>query len=927
MTQKNDPVAVNPTSLTQEDVKNISELADALSKDDNTKECTEAQLDSILNPLQQTQHMLDCFSGTDMVLAIGESGHGKSTLLNAQFNSHELIVTEEGDIECRSGGFQIGKGYHSHTLFPSFLLLSNGILVVDLPGPDDTRGPYYKLLIGFIYRAFFNNKRKVKLILVQIHPRVYGRGASFQRIINSDFVSETNSIVVYTKGGTFQKPSPEDLTAEFTSKKIKSFFMPSPQQPGQYITQNKNIQDAITTGLNELTPSAPLYNCEWDSEVQILLQRLTLKAKSIAGKLVESELVGLIGANTATILWHKVSEFLMWFESDTKLLFSTLLSKLNEFGVKLDQEIFYTHINRLHLLETMNQDVAWKRSDWITANPAILQWRNIVQSSHQLRNQFRFITSDRGTTVISGISFKISDCTEYFNNDLKKVILIAYESIVIDIPVANWMDLVIISPTWEFNIKEGVTSIFNLSANKILNERPKSTDATKAERGLPGNGGGHFFAIFNHLAPRDMTQASLPSILNIPISLVSCNTDSLVTNKDKLCEKHVFILSKTKEGFYSIRSLSGKVVAENPATHKAVLKPLSNFLAPAALLKIEVNKYTNKLNFLSIDTGKFLLPDQKQNSIKFKSCQTLVFEGWQVAPAVQFLATSTGQAGGKGAAGKDAVTGVDGVVSAAQRANFVNEVVTVFWENTTIHWPLHLPEEPPNRWRINQRCRLTWTGPHMAPSPYDNLPICTYEYTMKCDGDHGSCGIDSGLRGAGGFGGYGGFMKWFSMASTKYVAIVEGNKGEMGPPGDAGISSVGGKRADTAVYETTFHFIDREALNLIVGPAAVASVVSGEVVLGGAALIGLIVSNCVIANKLNSESNRTVQYVASNDRARGGKSITDIDPNPYPQVIHRQSLSIVEIKAIFVAECVKLQEAHRYLDFSELLGQISLPSS
>ncbi|KAJ3283036.1 hypothetical protein HDU79_009454 [Rhizoclosmatium sp. JEL0117] len=82
---------------------------------------------------------------------------------------------------------------------------------------------------------------------------------------------------------------------------------------------------------------------------------------------------------------------------------------------------------------------------------------------------------------------------------------------------------------------------------------------------------------------------------------------------------------------------------------------------------------------------------------------------------------------------------------------------------------------------------------------------------------------------------------------------------------------------------------------------------------------------CSSNNNKNDASNRTVKYVASNVRAKGGASILTIDENPNPKATPRKHLSILEIEAILIVERVKLQAANQYFDFSDLFAQITLP--
>lgn len=133
-----------------------------------------------------------------LVLILGDSGEGKSSLLNyiAEVPLEAKLDEELDEFEIITqkpvSGAEINKGSVSKTKMPA-----GWEKYWDCPGFDDTRGPEIELINAFSIYKLTENAMKVKILLVISENTIYGnRSQSFLKVINNvaNCFDQTNNL-------------------------------------------------------------------------------------------------------------------------------------------------------------------------------------------------------------------------------------------------------------------------------------------------------------------------------------------------------------------------------------------------------------------------------------------------------------------------------------------------------------------------------------------------------------------------------------------------------------------------------------------------------------------------------------------------------------------------------------------------------------
>jgi hypothetical protein len=269
--------------------------------------------------------------------------------------------------------------------------------------------------------------------------------------------------------------------------------------------------------------------------------------------------------------------------------------------------------------------------------------------------------------------------------------------------------------------------------------------------------------------------------------------------------------------------------------------------------------------------GKRGLPGAPGGSLtlRYSNLKIMTSDGDPAQPMdpkqIKFL--SKGQKGGKGQNAYDATPGVDALLKDDQKTGFLRNVIDVFWDRSTVYGTDWRPEGPHRHDDVVRACSsVSRTGPHHVETE-----IYAWDYVMELDGPLGTRGQDSGLRGPGGYGGFGGELKLVDNLTGECIHETQGQKGDTGEPGDPGVPSLGGRSADTIKYQTRFNYIDNAKSNAVIGGLTAVAVASLGI---AAAAIGAYIGGIALStNNKNSESNRQVHFIPSENRNQGGASI------------------------------------------------------
>ncbi len=173
--------------------------------------------------LEANPRLLDSSVGKDIVVFLGNTGAGKSTLIN-YLSGKDLKVDDFGNIVQNSfdpSAMVIGNSDGSETFLPRFVE-ANGFLFYDLPGFRDTRGTARNLVNACFIKAIMENARSVRLVFVAgIGEVTEIRGSSFKELYRQatqlipQKSIETFSALVITKSHVSK-----DILPKFLEQKL-----------------------------------------------------------------------------------------------------------------------------------------------------------------------------------------------------------------------------------------------------------------------------------------------------------------------------------------------------------------------------------------------------------------------------------------------------------------------------------------------------------------------------------------------------------------------------------------------------------------------------------------------------------------------------------------------------------------------------------
>jgi ribosome biogenesis GTPase A len=315
--------------------------------------------------------LLDSSKDKDIVVFLGNTGAGKSTLINYLSNK-KLQVNTLGDIVLENPGdasaMAIGGGSNSQTFLPSYIQSGN-LLLYDLPGFMDTRGTAQSLINACFIKNIIEKARSTKLVFVgDIGQITTDRGASFKTLLsqtrklipNSKAPLETFSSLVITKSYLPKAGLPDFVRAKIDLKDpdfdlfealIKRNMVEQMSRPTNNAIDSQdrndilamisrmgqqkidNIDTSVIYDNNQQTKIREIYEAEIDNNIEKLvvdvaqlpsLDKAGLKAKKdFMLKNFESQVEAAVKVSPLIVLLRPISEPLYqtsWKDRKQKLV-------------------------------------------------------------------------------------------------------------------------------------------------------------------------------------------------------------------------------------------------------------------------------------------------------------------------------------------------------------------------------------------------------------------------------------------------------------------------------------------------------------------------------------------------------------------------------------------------------------------------------
>jgi energy-coupling factor transporter ATP-binding protein EcfA2 len=182
--------SLQATSFEEEEKKDHENITRPSPRNSDSDELTRFDIKHIVERhLKENPDLLDSSIGKDIVVFLGITGSGKSTLIN-YLTDKELMVNESAQIVLRNlsdpTAMSIGEGKESETLLPKFIQTHQGLLFYDLPGFGDNRGPALSLVGASFIKNIIEKARTTRFVFVAAHGAfTVGRGAPFEEFLNN----------------------------------------------------------------------------------------------------------------------------------------------------------------------------------------------------------------------------------------------------------------------------------------------------------------------------------------------------------------------------------------------------------------------------------------------------------------------------------------------------------------------------------------------------------------------------------------------------------------------------------------------------------------------------------------------------------------------------------------------------------------------
>ncbi|KAL3894742.1 MAG: hypothetical protein SGCHY_005097, partial [Lobulomycetales sp.] len=262
-----------------------------LSKEWESNESKMAFLNRLRKSISHSFVCENCRRFDHVVGLVGESGNGKSLLLNFLAKRPvKSTYNAQMNIELRVSDplSQVAGGISSVTLFPFFCAYKD-VLFCDFPGFMDTRGPFFELLSHLFIKVLLK-VRKFKFVCVQAQISAHieagdrNRAANFLKLISCGFIQPSNTLIVWSKVSPdslrIKKKNrfaakdmlPSFMTDDSEIKHISATWLPAPSKANMdYGKQHVSIRKEIMAKIASLEPSHVIFDVPYTPAVNEFL--------------------------------------------------------------------------------------------------------------------------------------------------------------------------------------------------------------------------------------------------------------------------------------------------------------------------------------------------------------------------------------------------------------------------------------------------------------------------------------------------------------------------------------------------------------------------------------------------------------------------------------------------------------------------------
>ncbi|KAJ3302631.1 Lipase-like pad4 [Kappamyces sp. JEL0829] len=213
---------------------------------------TQENLAGALEPLHRFEEIMDQFQpecrfckGMPIICLLGRTSAGKSTVMNLMLGKKPVLTKSNlGTIQIEFMGDQVsavGSGIHSQTMFPVIHVYQKSLLI-DFPGFMENRAGQLEVVQHFLLHKLTQN-RLFKLVFCK-DIRVE-RDLAFINLLNQDFVTSKNSLVVMTRCDKRHKVDWRTYSEGKMNKPIPIVMMPVAEKNVSYRSFEKSLQRTL----------------------------------------------------------------------------------------------------------------------------------------------------------------------------------------------------------------------------------------------------------------------------------------------------------------------------------------------------------------------------------------------------------------------------------------------------------------------------------------------------------------------------------------------------------------------------------------------------------------------------------------------------------------------------------------------------------